>query len=140
MQRWSWAKPLLTPKGIYMSTEFGPVRVSYQLLALITPLFGGKRLLFPIPKMTKQDMEYIRDLAASGRFQPVIDGIAAFEEIDRDPLPTRNPVMNFCCNIVVHVTRSVPMTEAAIRERRECGVPSVEVGYVFIADSSEPKL
>jgi len=79
-RRWSWAKPLLAPKGIYMSTELGPW-VQNPLLALVTPLFGGKRVLFPIPQTTKADMAYVRDLAAEGRFRPVIDRVVPFDQI-----------------------------------------------------------
>lgn len=79
-QRWSWAKPLLAPKGIYMSTELGPWGQN-PLLALTTPMFGGKRVLFPIPVTTKEDMVTVRDLAAAGRFTPLIDRVVAFDEI-----------------------------------------------------------
>jgi NADPH:quinone reductase-like Zn-dependent oxidoreductase len=40
--------PLLKKEGIYMSTELGYMAQN-PFLALITPLFGGKKLLFPMP-------------------------------------------------------------------------------------------
>lgn len=46
-------KPLLKSKGIYMSTELGYMSQN-PFLALITPLFGGKKLLFPIPTSSKK--------------------------------------------------------------------------------------
>lgn len=79
-RRWSWAKPLLTPKGVYMSTELGPWGQN-PLLALITPLLGGRRVLFPIPTATKEDMAFIRGLAESGRFTPLIDRVVPFDQI-----------------------------------------------------------
>jgi NADPH:quinone reductase-like Zn-dependent oxidoreductase len=49
-------KPLLTQKGIYISTELGKNGVNI-LLALTTPIWGGKKLLFPIPTISKQDLD-----------------------------------------------------------------------------------
>lgn len=65
-------KPLLTKKGIYISTEFGKNGVNIPL-ALFTPLFGGKKLLFPIPVMDKATTLLLRDLVEKGHFKPVID-------------------------------------------------------------------
>ena len=47
-------KRLLKPRGIYLSSDLGPLSQN-PLLALITPLFGGKKVLFPIPP--KHDQE-----------------------------------------------------------------------------------
>ena len=55
-------KPLLTEKGIYISTELGKNGENI-LFALTTPLLGGKRLLFPIPSITKQDVILLKELA-----------------------------------------------------------------------------
>lgn len=65
-------KPLLTRRGVYVSTELGH---GYQnpFLALITPLFGGKKVLFPIPTLTQADVVFITSLVGSGVFKPVID-------------------------------------------------------------------
>jgi NADPH:quinone reductase-like Zn-dependent oxidoreductase len=65
-------KPLLTQKGIYISTELGKNGVNI-LLALTTPLWGGKRLLFPIPTISKEDVIFLKDLVEKGGFKPVID-------------------------------------------------------------------
>jgi NADPH:quinone reductase-like Zn-dependent oxidoreductase len=65
-------KPILTPKGIYMSTELGP-RSENPFLALLTPLFGGKRVLFPIPTLTRKDVEFLIGLVTEGKFKPVVD-------------------------------------------------------------------
>jgi len=63
---------LLRPKGIYLSTELGPFPQN-PILALITPLFGGKKVLFPIPKHDQEMVKYIKRLIESGDFKPVID-------------------------------------------------------------------
>jgi NADPH:quinone reductase-like Zn-dependent oxidoreductase len=73
-------KPLLTPKGIYISTELGKNGENIWL-ALLTPLGGGKRLLFPIPTISKEDVLFFKNLAETGKFKPVIDRTYKFEEI-----------------------------------------------------------
>jgi NADPH:quinone reductase-like Zn-dependent oxidoreductase len=65
-------KPLLRERGIYISTELGK-NGENLLLALTTPLWGGKRLLFPLPSITKQDIIFLKDLAEKREFKPVID-------------------------------------------------------------------
>jgi NADPH:quinone reductase-like Zn-dependent oxidoreductase len=65
-------KPLLTQKGVYISTELGQNGVNI-LLALTTPLWGSKRLLFPIPSISKQDVIFLKELAEKGIFKPIID-------------------------------------------------------------------
>lgn len=65
-------KPLLTPKGIYISTELGKNGINI-LLALTTRFGGGKRLLFPIPSISKEDILFLKTLAENGAFKPVID-------------------------------------------------------------------
>jgi NADPH:quinone reductase-like Zn-dependent oxidoreductase len=65
---------LLRPRGIYLSTDLGPLSQN-PILALVTPLFGRRRVMFPIP--TQRDpaeiMRYLKDLMESGAFKPVID-------------------------------------------------------------------
>lgn len=73
-------KPLLKPGGIYISTELGK-NCENIFLALWTPLRGGKKVLFPIPTVSKADIEFLRDLAVQGKFRPLIDRTYALEEI-----------------------------------------------------------
>ena len=65
-------KPLLTEKGIYISTELGKNGENI-LFALTTPLWGGKKLLFPIPSITKKDVIFFKELVQKGEYKPVID-------------------------------------------------------------------
>ena len=65
-------KPLLTEKGIYISTELGKNGENI-FFALTTPLWGGKKLLFPIPSITKQDVIFLKELVQKGEYKPVID-------------------------------------------------------------------
>lgn len=73
-------KPLLTEKGIYISTEFGK-NAENILFALTTPLWGGKRLLFPIPSITKQDIIFLKELVEKDEFKPVIDSFYTLGQI-----------------------------------------------------------
>lgn len=73
-------KPLLTKKGIYISTELGKGGQNI-FLALFTPLFRGRKLLFPIPLPKKEDIVFIGELTESGAFAPVIDRTYGLEEI-----------------------------------------------------------
>ena len=66
-------KRLLKPRGIYLSSDLGPLSQN-PLLALITPLFGGKRVMFPIPpKHDREEVRGIKEMIESGEFKPVID-------------------------------------------------------------------
>jgi len=73
-------RKILKQKGIYFSTELGYLSQNI-FLALLTPLFGGKRVLFPIPKDRKEDIVFIRELMAAGKYRAVIDRTYSFEQI-----------------------------------------------------------
>jgi NADPH:quinone reductase-like Zn-dependent oxidoreductase len=73
-------KPLLKDKGIYISTELG--RNSENIfLALATLLSGGKRVLFPIPTICKEDVIFLKGLVESGKYKPLIDRQYPLEQI-----------------------------------------------------------
>ncbi len=73
-------KPLLTDKGIYISTELGK-NGENLLFAFTTPILGGKKLLFPIPSITKEDVMFLKELFQKGEFKPVIDRQYKLEQI-----------------------------------------------------------
>jgi len=66
-------KRLLKSGGIYLSSDLGPLSQN-PILALVTPLFGGKRVMFPIPpKDDQEELRYLKEMIESGAFRPVID-------------------------------------------------------------------
>ena len=73
-------KPILKSNGIYISTELGKGGQN-PFLALITPMLGGKKLLFPIPTISKQDVIFLKELVESGQFKPVIDRSYPLEQM-----------------------------------------------------------
>lgn len=73
-------RPLLREKGVYISTEPGKNGQNIYL-ALLTPLGGGKRVLFPLPTFPQQDLLFLRNLAETGTFKPVIDRTYPLDQI-----------------------------------------------------------
>ena len=76
----SQCKRLLKPRGIYISSELGPLAQN-PFLALIAPLHGGKKVMFPIPKHDQLMVEHFRKLIESGEFKPVIDRTYPLDQI-----------------------------------------------------------
>lgn len=73
-------KKLLKPNGIYISTELGYLWQNV-FLALLTPLFGGKKVLFPIPNDTKEDILFFKELIETGQYRAVIDRTYPLEHV-----------------------------------------------------------
>lgn len=73
-------KKLLSPKGIYISTELGK-NWANVFLALSTPIFGGRKVLFPMPSISKEDILFLKKLAETGKYKPVIDRKYSLEQI-----------------------------------------------------------
>jgi NADPH:quinone reductase-like Zn-dependent oxidoreductase len=73
-------KKILKPKGLYFSSELGYLSQNI-FLALLTPLFGGKKVLFPIPKDRKKDILFFKELIEAGKYKAVIDRTYRLEEI-----------------------------------------------------------
>ena len=73
-------KPLLKKHGIYISTELGKNSENI-FLALLTPLVNGKKVLFPLPAIKKEDVIFLNELVESGKFRPLLDRSYHFEQI-----------------------------------------------------------
>jgi NADPH:quinone reductase-like Zn-dependent oxidoreductase len=65
---------LLKPGGTYLSTDLGPLSQN-PFLALVTPLFGGRKVRFPIPSNPDRAkvMRELKELLDSGAFRPLVD-------------------------------------------------------------------
>ena len=73
-------KPLLLPKGIYISSELGP-KAQNPFLSLITPLLGGKKVIFPVPSNINATLIFMKELMEQGKFKPLVDKRYSLEHI-----------------------------------------------------------
>jgi len=73
-------KHLLKPTGVYISTELGK-RSANVFLAIRTSFSKGKKVLFPLPTITIEDVEFLRDLYQTGKLNLVIDRIYELDDI-----------------------------------------------------------
>ncbi len=71
---------LLKPRGIYMSSELGPLAQN-PLLALISPLSRGRKVMFAIPTQDQEMMAYFKELLTSGELKPLIDRRYSLDQI-----------------------------------------------------------
>jgi NADPH:quinone reductase-like Zn-dependent oxidoreductase len=63
---------LLKKGGVYLSSDLGFLAQN-PLLSLWGPGIGGKRNRFPIPKASKQDVCFFKELVEAGKYRAVID-------------------------------------------------------------------
>lgn len=73
-------KPLMKEKAVYISTELGPGGQN-PFLALMAPFIGGKKVLFPLPYIRQEDVDFLKDLVIQGKFNPLIDRTYPLEQI-----------------------------------------------------------
>lgn len=71
---------LLTPRGVYMSSELGPW-LQNTWLSLLTPLGRGRRVAFPFPGGIADSLAYARARIEDGSFAPLIDRRYPLDEI-----------------------------------------------------------
>ena len=74
-------KPILLPKGIYISSELGPGAENLYL-PLTTKYSKGKRVIFPFPSDIKASLAFMNKIIEEGHFHPVIDRIYPLEKIE----------------------------------------------------------
>ena len=73
-------KPLLQPDGVYISSELGFMAQNI-FFALVTPIIGNKKVIFPLPTDCKGSVLLIKKLIEEGKFKAVIDRKYPLEQI-----------------------------------------------------------
>jgi NADPH:quinone reductase-like Zn-dependent oxidoreductase len=71
---------LLKPRGVFLAADLGPWSQNL-FLPLVTPLFGGRRVRFPLPRNDPGMARHFKGLIESGAFKPVIDRRYPLDEI-----------------------------------------------------------
>ena len=70
----------LKPGGIYIETDLG-FMWHVPILALSTRWIGDKRVTLPIPKYSKEDVLFIKELVEAGKYRAVIDRTYQLEDV-----------------------------------------------------------
>ena len=70
----------LKPHGLYIETDLGYMW-HVPLLALATRWIGDKRVTLPIPKYSKQDVLFVKQLIEAEKYRPVIDRTYPLEDV-----------------------------------------------------------
>jgi NADPH:quinone reductase-like Zn-dependent oxidoreductase len=73
-------RKILKPRGVYFSTELGFLAQNV-FLPLITLIFSRKKVKFPIPTDSKEDVIFFKELIEGGNYKAVIDKTYPLEEI-----------------------------------------------------------
>jgi NADPH:quinone reductase-like Zn-dependent oxidoreductase len=63
---------LLRRRGVYLSSDLGPWSQN-PFLALVSPLSPGRKVKFPLPQNRRDMALWLRELAESGAYRPVLD-------------------------------------------------------------------
>jgi NADPH:quinone reductase-like Zn-dependent oxidoreductase len=71
---------LLRPRGIYLSSDAGPLWQNL-LFVLVTPLSGGRKAMFRPPRHDRGTVRYLEELLESGQFRPLVDRRYPLERI-----------------------------------------------------------
>ena len=66
--------------GVYIETDLG-FMWHVPFLALLTRWIGDKRVTLPIPKYSKQDILFLKELIESGEYRAVIDRCYPLEQV-----------------------------------------------------------
>jgi NADPH:quinone reductase-like Zn-dependent oxidoreductase len=74
------SRRLLKPRGVYLSSEFGPLAQNLAL-ALIAPLRRGRKVMMNLGRDDPRMASYFREVLESGAFRPLVDRRYRLEEI-----------------------------------------------------------
>ena len=70
----------LRPGGIYLETDLGFLW-HVPILALLTRWIGDKKVTIPIPKYSKENVLFLKELIETGKYRAVIDRVYPLEEV-----------------------------------------------------------
>ena len=70
----------LKPGGIYIETDLG-FMWHVPILALSSRWIGDKRVTLPIPKYSKEDVLFVKELIETGKYRAVIDRTYQLEDV-----------------------------------------------------------
>lgn len=65
-------RKVLTPDGIYISSELGPYSQNL-FLSILSPVKRGRKIRFPFPFNIKRSLHYLSNLLQQEKFKPLID-------------------------------------------------------------------
>jgi len=63
-------RSLLKPRGVWASTDLGPL--SQNPLLVLATRFSRRRVLFPLPRIDREMVEYFKRLIEAGQFTPIV--------------------------------------------------------------------
>jgi NADPH:quinone reductase-like Zn-dependent oxidoreductase len=73
-------KELIKKGGVYFSTDLGSMAQN-PFLAMWTSIIGSKKVMFPLPKANKKDVNFFKELIEAGKYKAVIDRKCSLEQI-----------------------------------------------------------
>jgi NADPH:quinone reductase-like Zn-dependent oxidoreductase len=104
-------KSLLKPGGVYLSSDLG-TWVQNPILALTTRVFGAKKVMFPIPRDTREDVLFVGNLMETGEFRAVIDRSYPIEDIRQAYDYVESGVK--VGNVVITMSDEAPRTDPGV--------------------------
>jgi NADPH:quinone reductase-like Zn-dependent oxidoreductase len=67
----------LKPGGMYVATD----RLHNLVLALLTSRIGARKVVFTLPRHTKKDVLFVKELIEAGEYRAVVDRTYALEDV-----------------------------------------------------------
>jgi NADPH:quinone reductase-like Zn-dependent oxidoreductase len=70
----------LKPGGIFIETDLG-FMWHVPPLALLSRWFGDRRVTLPLPRYTKENVLFLKELVEAGKYRPVVDRVYPLEKV-----------------------------------------------------------